>query len=108
MNKGMALLIVLLLSLLPLSAQAQSLAAPLFSPGSTIYILSPLPDVMYFYDAHGNSAIFYRQWSGLAWYSAQDASGRIVQQGYRFPPPFALDPREVPSVNREAPDQDIR
>ena len=106
--KGMALLIVLVFCLLPLSAQAQNVEAPLFAHSSRIYILYPMPDVTYFYDEHGNSVIFYRQWSGLAWYSARDSSGRIVREGYGAAPPVAVDPQEMPSVNREAPDQDIR
>lgn len=104
----MSLLIVLVLCLLPLSAQAQNVETPLFAHSSRIYIIYPLPDVAYFYDERGNSAIFYRQWSGLAWYSARDASGRIVQEGYRAAPPLAVDPRGMPSVNREVPDEDIR
>jgi len=108
MKKWMSLLIVLVLCLLPLSAQAQNVEAPLFAHSSRIDILYPMPDVAYFYDEHGNSVIFYRQWSGLAWYSARDSSGRIVREGYGIAPPLALDPRGMPSVNREAPDQDIR
>ena len=104
----MFLLLVLVLCLLPLSAQAQNVEAPLFAHSSRIYILYPLPDVAYFYDEHGNSVIFYRQWSGLAWYSARDSSGRIMREGYGAVPPLAVAPRGMPLVNREAPDQDIR
>jgi hypothetical protein len=108
MTKRISILIVLLLCLLPLSAQAQNVAVSLFSYSSMIYILYPIPDVVYFYDERGNSVVFYRQWSGLAWYSARDSSGRIVQEGYRVAPPLALDPGGMPSVNGEAPDPDIR
>jgi len=108
MKKWMSLLIVLVLCLLPLSAQAQNVEAPLFAHSSRIDILYPMPDVAYFYDEHGNSVIFYRQWSGLAWYSTRDSSGRIVREGYGAAPPVAVDPQGMPSVNREAPDQDIR
>jgi hypothetical protein len=104
----MSLLLVLVLCLLPLSAQAENVDVPLFSFFSRIYILYPMPDVVYFYDQDGNSVIVYRQWSGLAWFSAQDSSGRIVQQGYRVGPPLALDPREMSPVNREVPNQDRR
>ena len=104
----MSLLIVLVLCLLPLSAQAQNAEVPLFASSSRIYILYPMPDVVYFYDEHGNNVIFYRQWSGLAWYSARDSSGRIVQEGYRVAPPLALNPGGMPPGNREALDQDIR
>jgi dienelactone hydrolase len=99
MKKRMSLLVVLVLCLLPLSAQAQNVEAPLFAHSSRIYILYPMPDVAYFYDEHGNSVIMYRQWSGLAWYSARDSSGRIVQEGYKVAPPLALDRRGMPSVN---------
>jgi len=107
MTKGLSLLIVLILCLLPLSAQAQHADVPLFSTSSRISILYPIPDVMYAYDQHGNSVIFYRQWSGLVWYSARDSSGRIVKEGYGVPPPLAFDPPGMPSVNREASDPDL-
>ena len=108
MKKWMSLLIILVFCLLPLSPQAQNVEAPLFAYSSRIYIVYPVPDVAYFYDEHGNSVIFYRQWSGLAWYSARDSSGRIVREGYGATPPLALDPRGMPSVNREASDEGIR
>ncbi|HSS29806.1 MAG TPA: hypothetical protein VLL06_02185 [Nitrospiraceae bacterium] len=104
----MALLIILIFCLLPHSAQAQSVEAPLFAHSARIYIVYPMPDVVYFHDEHGNSVIFYRQWSGLAWYSARDSSGRIVREGYGIAPPLALNPSSVPSLNRETSDEDVR
>src|SRR6476660_6100204 len=103
----MSLLLVLVLCLLPLSAQAQHVEAPLFAHSSTLSILYPMPDVVYFYDERGNSVIFYRQWFGVAWYSARDSSGRSVREGY-WAAPLAVGPRGMPSVNRAATDQDIR
>jgi len=94
--------------LLPTAALPQNVEAPLFAYSSRIYIVYPVPDVAYFYDEHGNSVIFYRQWSGLAWYSARDSSGRIAREGYGIAPPLALDPSRVPSLNREASDEGIR
>ena len=108
MTKGLSVLIVLVLFLLPLSARAQPADVPFFLPSSRISTIYPMPGVVYFYDQYGNSVIFYQQWSGRVWYSARDSSGRIVQQGYRSDPPPTFDPREMPPLNREAPDLDVR
>ena len=108
MTKGTSILIILVLSLLPVSAQAQDIDVPLFSPSANIHILYPLSGFVYFYDARGNSIIFYRQWSGDEWYSARDSTGGIVQEGYRVAPQRASDLHGMPPMNREAPEQDIR
>ena len=108
MTKGRSILIVLVIFLLSVPAQAQDVEVPFFSLSSRISILYPMPDVIYVYDQHGNSVIFYRQWSGLVWYSARDSSGRIAQEGYRIAPPLAFDLHGMPPMNREAPDQDLR
>ena len=108
----MALLIVLALCLLALSALAQSVPPqmpPITNDSVTVIHPTPYSDVMY--DQYGNSAAIYQQGPGLSWYSQQDKNGNIVSQGYLFTPlprpepltmPSNLSPREYPSGNTRA------